>query len=219
VQEPVEVGERSPDRRPAAPRPAVGGQGPDRVGDLLRVDHEPVLERVVVRDARDFGAGHAGHRSVQIVERLLGDDGRDLRAIPTELVVLVHDQELAGLADRFEEGVAIEWPERPNIDHLHADPVFGDAVGGLEGVVGHQSVGHDRDLGSGVGHGCTPEGYDVVRVGILTTDAPVHLLVLEEQDRIVVADRRSKQTAGVVGGGRHDDLQTRDVGEERLDAL
>ena len=41
--------------------------------------------------------GQPPHRSVQVLERLLGHDRRDLGAEPAGEVVLVHDQHLAGL--------------------------------------------------------------------------------------------------------------------------
>ena len=63
------------------------------------------------------------------------------------------------------------------------------------------------------------ERHRVVRVRHVAPDGAVHLLVLEEQHRVVVADRRAEQAPGV-GRGRGDDhLQARDVGEERLHRL
>ena len=59
----------------------------------------------------------------------------------------------------------------------------------------------------------------VLAVGDVAADAAVHLLVLEEEDRVVVADRRPEQALGVVRRRRDHDLQARDVGEERLDRL
>ena len=76
--------------------------------------------------ARDLGAGDAGDGPIEVVERFLGDDRRDLGAVPAELVVLVDDQALAGLAHRLEDGLPVERPERPQVDDLGADPVLGD---------------------------------------------------------------------------------------------
>ena len=47
----------------------------------------------------------------------------------------------------------------------------------------------------------------------------VEQLVLEDQHRVVVAHGALEQALGVVGRGRGDDLQARDVGEEGLQAL
>ena len=63
------------------------------------------------------------------------------------------------------------------------------------------------------------ERHRVVAVGHLAADASVHLLVLEEQHGVVVADRRPQQPLRVVGRGGDDDLQARHVREERLDRL
>ena len=48
--------------------------------DLRRAEHEPVLERVVVGHPGDLGTGEPRHRPIEVLERLLGDDRRDLRA-------------------------------------------------------------------------------------------------------------------------------------------
>ena len=61
-----------------------------------------------------------------------------------------------------------------------------------------------------------PSGHDVVLVGHLVLDPAVEVLVLEVEDRIVVADRRLQQSFRVVGGRRLDHLQARRVEEERL---
>ena len=86
-------------------------------------------------------SGDPRHRPVEVVERLLGDDRRDLRAVPAEPVVLVDDEALAGLADGVEDRLLVERSERPQVDDLDADALLGDPVGRLEGVVGHQPVG------------------------------------------------------------------------------
>src|SRR6476619_1062784 len=203
----------------AASSASVGGKLPDPGGDLLRADHEPLLQDVVVRDAGHVRSGDPGHRPVEVVERLLGDDRGHLRAVAAEPVVFVDDHALAGLADRVEDSLLVEGPERPEVDHLDADPVVGDPVRGLEGVMGHQAVGAHGDLGAGVGHLRLAEGHGELAVRDVAADAPVHLLVLEEEDRVLVADRAAEQALGVVGRGRDDDLQPRDVGEERLDRL
>ena len=47
----------------------------------------------------------------------------------------------------------------------------------------------------------------------------VEHLVLEEDHRVVVADGLDEQALGVVGRRGHDDLQPRDVGEDRVQRL
>ena len=63
------------------------------------------------------------------------------------------------------------------------------------------------------------ERHDVVAVGDVAADGAVHLLVLEEEHRVVVADRGSEQARGVVRRRGDDDLEPGHVGEERLDRL
>ena len=64
-----------------------------------------------------------------------------------------------------------------------------------------------------------PRGTREVRGRHVAANRAVHLLVLEEQHRVVVPDRRAQEPLGVVGRGRDHDLEPRDVGEERLHGL
>ena len=61
------------------------------------------------------------------------------------------------------------------------------------------------------------DAVDVLRDVLL--DRAVELEVLEEEDRVIVLDRRDQQTLGVIGGGRGDHAQTGDAGEDVLDAV
>src|SRR5437773_10378910 len=101
---------------------------------------------MVVGNARDVRTRDPRHRTVEAVERLLGDDRRDLCPVATEPVALVDDQALAGLADRIEDGLLVERSKGPEVDDLDADVLFGYAVAGLEPVVGHEAVGDARHL-------------------------------------------------------------------------
>src|SRR5690242_21827027 len=69
----------------------VGGKLAHRLRDLGRARHEEILLRGVEGHARDVGRGDAHDRAVEVVERVLGDDGGDLRSEAAGQVVLVHD--------------------------------------------------------------------------------------------------------------------------------
>ena len=47
----------------------------------------------------------------------------------------------------------------------------------------------------------------------------IEILVLAEDHRVVVADRLDEQSLGVVGVGRTDDLEARNMGEDRRQHL
>ena len=98
-------------------------------------------------------------------------------------------------------------------------PSVGDQLGGLQAVVGHEAVGQDRDVVAGARHLGPPERHHVVRVGHLATHRAIELLVLEEEDRVGVADAAAQQAASVVRRRGHDDLEAGHVGEEGLDRL
>src|SRR5829696_630163 len=57
----------------------IAERGYRRLDDVLGVRHRGLLERLGVRH-RDVGAGYPLHRSVEVVERLLLDQRRQVRA-------------------------------------------------------------------------------------------------------------------------------------------
>src|SRR5438874_8114985 len=84
-------------------RRLVGGKLSGRLGDLLGARHKEVLLRSIERHRRHVWRGQARHGSVEVLERVLGDDRRDLGAEAAREVVLVHDERLPGLAHRGED--------------------------------------------------------------------------------------------------------------------
>src|SRR6266446_5906791 len=83
----------------ALPEPLVGGKLAHRLGDLGRAGHEEILLRRVEGHRRDVRRRHANHGSVETVESVLRDDGRNLGAKAAREVVLMDDHRLARLAD------------------------------------------------------------------------------------------------------------------------
>ena len=105
--------------------------------------------------------------SAEVVEGLLRDDGGDLGAVTTEAVVLVDDHGLARLAYARQDRLAIQRPQRTDVDHLDADVVALQQLSCLQRVLHHQAVADDRDLAALAHHLGLTERDGVVRVGDL----------------------------------------------------
>ena len=87
-------------------------------------------------------------------------------------------------------------------------PSAGERLGGAERAVDRPAGGDDRDVAALAPDRGLAERHEVLAVG--------HLAVLEREqvvvqvdDRVVVADRGRHQALRVGGGRRHDDLQAR----------
>src|SRR6266850_6538785 len=197
---------------------ASSGDEPLRgADDVVDLGHHGLLEVLGVRDRR-LEASEPPRWRVEVVERFLGDDRGDLAAVPATFDRLMHDQQPVCLADRGKDGVAVERYEATQVDDLGLDAVRRELVGGLEREQHLARPGHDREIGPCALHVGLAERDQVLARRHLTFRA-VEELVLEEDDRVVVADRGCEETFRVGGRRRHHDLEARDMREPRLERL
>src|SRR4030095_10381705 len=106
-----------------------------------------LLEIARVRN-RGRHAGHPFHRRVEIVEGLLGDDGRELGPHAGEAGPRLHHHGAMGLAYRLEARPRVQRLQRAWSDDLDRDAVLGQLLGRLQRAVHHAHVGDDGDVGA-----------------------------------------------------------------------
>src|SRR5271169_1664124 len=102
---------------------SVRRQVADRVDDFVGARQDKVLERRTERHVR-VCSRNAPHGPVEIFERVLHDDRRNLAADSSRQPILVHHQHLAGLARGRQYRLAIQGQERAQVEHLDCEPVF-----------------------------------------------------------------------------------------------
>src|SRR4051812_21237235 len=84
--------------------------------DTLDRGHVAILDLPV--RIRDVEARHSQDRTVEVEDRLLGEDGGDLGPEAGGTRRLLHDDDAAGLRSGREQRLLVERPERPEIEHL-----------------------------------------------------------------------------------------------------
>ena len=82
----------------------------------------------------------------------------------------------------------------------------------------HARIGDQRDVLAGPLDVRHAERDHVVLLGHRALDAVQHL-VLDEHDRVIVADRGLEQALRIVGRGGHDDVNAREMRPQRFEAL
>ena len=95
----------------------------------------------------------------------------------------------------------------------------GQLLGGALRGDRHARDPDDRHVGALAAHGGLAEAGDVVAVLGHLAPLAVEVLVLDEDDGVVVADRRLEQALGVGGGARHGDEQARHLEVHGLEAV
>ena len=178
--------------------------------DLLGLRQGGVLQ-VGGIGQRCVDRGHAADRRIEQVEALLHDLGGDLGADAGKRPAFLGAHDPVGLLQRGQDRVDIERPDCAQVDHFGLDAVLGQLVGRLERLGDHDRECHDGDVGAlALDLGLADRQHEIIVVRQLETVA-VEQLVLQEDDRVGIADRRLQQALGVLGRPRCDHLEAGDM--------
>src|SRR5271156_6691214 len=183
---------------------SVRRQVADRVHDFVGARQDEVLERRTECHVR-VDRRNAPHGTVEIFERVLHDDRRNLAADSARQPILVHHQHLAGLARGREYRLAIQRQESAQVEHLDREPVFLlDDSRRVERLPERAAVGDYRKVAAFLANLRDSYRYREIALGQVFLDTAIEPLVLEIYDRIAVANRTLHQPLRVVRRcGRH----------------
>ncbi len=150
--------------------------------------------------ARNVGHGDARDRRIEIEERLVGDDRGNLRAETAGAQILMDDQAAPRAADAFQHHLAVPRHQRAQVDDIGAD-----ALRRRLAARNHRAPGDDGDLVALAGLPGLAERQDefVARPRPPRPAVVEHRAMLEEDHRIVAAQRRAQQPDRILGIGRH----------------
>ena len=118
--------------------------------------------------------------------------------------------------DGVEDRAFVERHQRAQVEH--ADARLLDLGRRLERRMDHRAVG-DHDEIVAVAHRLRAQRRLVEALGNLAAHTPIEVLVLEEDDRVGIGDRREQQPLGVVRSRGCEHLQAGSVHEPGLGIL
>ncbi len=167
--------------------------------------------RIVAGDTRD---GRQQGR-----EAALGDQRCDLAAEASGARRLVHDHATAGLGNRGEDRLFVVRFEGGEVDHLGADAVGSERVGGSQSLLQDRAPADQRHVLT-----LPQDERDVERQGLavvldLLLGGAIEPRRLEKHDGIWIANGRQQQPVGALRRGRDDDAQAGNVGEHGFRVL
>ena len=130
----------------------------------------------------------------------------------------MHHNAAIGALDRSDDRLAVHWLQGAEVDDLDVDTFAGKNRRSFERLAGHPSIGHDGGIGARTGDVCNTQRHfeQILWAGALGAEQGLGLGV---DHRVVIANGGHQETLGIVGVRRHDDLETRHVGQHRLEAL
>ena len=164
------------------------------------------------------GRRHQPHRRPQRLEPAARNQCRHIRGHTTARRRLIHHNQPAGILDTLEDCLLVQGRGRSRIDEIAIDAFLRQHIQRLLGEAHHPPEG-DYCSGIALTHEVGFAERNRVRLLGNLAFARVQRLVLEEHDRVIIADGLDHQALGIVRIGRHDDLQPGNRCQQRIDGL
>ena len=143
--------------------------------------------------------GDANDGAVEVPERLIRDNRRDLRAPTTKPRIFFDCEQATRFGDGAEDGPCVQRDQRAHVDDFGVDAMFA-----LQNIRRFERTrDHERKRDNGAVAACAQNLGCAQRIDDLAIgDFPLHgveRLVLMEDDGIVVPDRRGHQAHDIGG--------------------
>ena len=159
-------------------------------------------------------------RSVEVVECLLRNQGRDVARNAASRVVLVDDDHLARPLHGFENGLLVHGRGGQEVDDLGGYAVVRQGLGRLLGNVGRVADADDRYVVPLADDARLADGELVRILRHVDASGDAHELpVVEEYDGVVIANGGDHQALRGVGVGWHHALEAGEVREDGVEGL
>ena len=167
------------------------------------------------------GGGNALYGGVEFFEQFFSDAGGDLSTVAPTQHVFVSDDYAVRLSNGCGNGLPVVRRKRAQVDDFDVDALTLQLCCGHFGAMNEGAVGDDAEVRALFHHSSLAERNHKVRPRILraVVGLAVKMLMLEEHDRVVAADRRAQKARDVERAGRHHHAKTRAMGENRFAAL
>src|SRR5690606_20780513 len=151
-------------------------------------------------EQRDMGipAGHALDWRDQVVHRLLGQARGDLGAEAGRARGLLHDHAAPGTRDRLGDGGEVQRAQGGHVDHLGADALGGQRLGGFQRLLHLRAPGDQGHVGALAQHEAHVQRQRLAIVYHQFLVLAVDALGLHVDHRIRVADRRQQHAVGAL---------------------
>ena len=203
-------------RRPGSRIPAHTCLCLDRLQDVARARQDPLLEDRGIGD-RAIERRDALHRRVEVVEQLVGDARGDLGAEAARQLILVRDDDAAGLL-RVGSAIASQsygMIVRRSITATLMPSFSACCAASSERCTSAPQVTTTTSLPvARARRPCRTGSCSRRRDTRLVVGLAVEVLVLEEQHRVVAADRRAQQAGRVLRVRGEHDADARAVRED-----
>src|SRR2546428_11699276 len=205
---------RIPNPESVAGRLAYGLQ------DVVRLREDGFFEVRAIRHRTVEGADALDGR-VEMLEQLAGNPRGQLGAEAAHHLILICDDDTIGALDVRGDRVPVVRHDRPQVEHRDAEMILLRLLAGQDRSLHERAPRDDEDVIAFAAQARLAERDHEVFAGVLTfvVRLPVEVLVLEEQHRVVAANRRAQQAGRIDRVRRVHDANARAVREDALARL
>ncbi len=185
-------------------------------GDAVagRVDQRQLFKIGSIGE-RDVLVADPKHRCIEMVETFLHADGNHFGRDRTLRPAFFGHHEPVGLGQAFEDCLAVQRTQRPQVDHFGVDALACQLLGGFQREANADGIGHDRHIAA-LAHDprLADRQHMVVQLGDLEI-AAIDQLVFEKHDRVLTADGSLEQALRIRRIVWSNDDQARNAGVPR----
>src|SRR5690625_7428695 len=152
-------------------------------------------------------------RGIEIIERLFGDAGCKLAAKAATQRRLVQNDEATCFLDGRRDRLQVERSERSKINDFDLDTLGSKGGSLFFGPYYAGAVRHDGEVAAFARDAAAAE-FTADRCFVdIAAERAIEQLVLKEEHRVRIVDRGEQQLLRIGWSGRHNDFQSRHVGE------
>ena len=133
--------------------------------------------------------------------------------------MLVNDDYFVRLPYRLDNGLTIQWRDSAKIENLDVNSIFRQDLRRFQSGVQHGRIGNYAQIAPFARPASFSKRNHVILCRHLALNPAIQIFVLEENDRVVIANRSLNQTLGVISGCRANNFQAGVVHEPHLRIL
>ena len=157
-----------------------------------------------------MGRGHHLNRSLEIIEGLLCNSGRDIGGYTATWISFIHHYQLAGVLHTFNDCLHVDWWQGPQVNHFTFNTVLSELICCFNCPMDHQAIRDYGDITAFTQYISLSKRNGIRFRGNISRKI-INIFMFAKNYRIVVPYRLYHQAFGIIWCRRTDYLEARNM--------